>query len=108
MPSQLAARYDQNNALKIIEAKLKDRRGSLIDRMAAARMEGDADARSEVQAEIDSWNATNPDLRIRPVDIARSITARRRAGRNVHSGIYLDKKIGRRLLGEFGYAEPEA
>ena len=99
-PAAISEQYRANSAMKTKEAELTDARSQLLNDYAKAHKEKDAEAKAEAMAAIKEWNKANKDWPIFPMDLIKSLRARRQASQRNEGGIQINKKIERRIRGE--------
>jgi hypothetical protein len=104
--SRASEMYAGRNAVMNAKSTIELRRQMLLNRVAMARLDGDTAAEAEARSEIAGFNERNPDFRITPMTINRSIATRRRNRENIENGIVLpDTKEALRELGRFANLE---
>ena len=103
-PAKLTLQYEQNNAFKRAEQRIKNRRSFLLNKYALAlRFDDVTDLRNTRDA-IRAYNKATPRYPITPATIRRSMSARRRMNRGRVSGLNLDKNL-RYLTEELNFVE---
>ncbi len=103
-PAALNDRYDANNAVKGKERAILGRRQNLMNLYYLAYRGGDKEGMEEVVEKIRRFNRANPKVRIRKVDLIRSLRARRKASARSEHGVMVSKKL-RHLKEEGRFAE---
>jgi len=101
-PSELAESRARAGAMKQAETKINERRASLLDRLDAARVNGDSDGVRDALRAIANFNQANPSWAISANTIARSYRERRRREQFVVDGVYLPRKAYLELQREYG------
>jgi hypothetical protein len=92
-PANLTLRYEQNRAIKDMEARLKTRRTHILNVLFSAYKLGDrAGARDAMQAVL-AWNRANPRYPIDANTILRSAQTRAAYDLRTVGGIAVDKRL---------------
>lgn len=104
-PAEVSDQYTQNNAIKLYEQHVINRRSRLMDAYALATRNEDATARADVMREIAKFNQRWPKLAITGKTIARSLKSRQAYSDRAQGGVVLNKKIGNEIRNLTGYEE---
>lgn len=92
-PSELTRRYEQNRAVKDMEASLKRRHKFLLDTLFRAyKLEDRKLARATLQ-DINEWNRSNPRVAITPKTIMASAKSRNQYDMRTVGGVAVDKRL---------------
>lgn len=92
-PDQISVRYDANNATKLYERRVVERRQRLQTAYALAAMAGDTQAMERLQPKIRGYNQSWPQYPISPRTIRASIRARQRARAESEHGIRVNRRL---------------
>ena len=92
-PTQLATRYEQNRAIKDMEAKLKNRRSDLLNRLFTAWRLGDRKVATETLKDIAAWNRAQPRYGILSESIMQSARSRSQYDMRTVGGVAVDKRL---------------
>ena len=104
--SRVSEMHAGRNAVMNAKSTIELRRQLLLNRVVQARLDGDPAAEAEARSDIAGFNERNPDFRITPMTINRSIATRRRNRENIENGILLpDTKAELREIGRFANIE---
>lgn len=90
--SEISDIYDQNNAIKRVQTKMSDRRQSLLNEAAQAKMEGDSEGYQSAMDDIKAFNGKNPNHKITGTNILQSIQGRKRRSKDTENGLYVSKR----------------
>ena len=106
-PADLAEAYARAGAKKQIEKKILERRTSLLDKLYAARQDGDLDGVQEIREAIRDFNEKNPEknVRIEQSTMDRSYRGHKQREREMEDGVRINPALKRRLNEEYGNAE---
>jgi hypothetical protein len=106
-PADLAEAYARAGAKKAVEKKILERRTSLLDKLYAARQDGDLDGVREIRESINDFNQKNPEknVRIEQSTIERSFRGHKQREAEMEDGVRLNPALKRRLEEEYGSAE---
>ena len=101
-PQRLSTQYKLNNQIKDIEQEILQRRSTLMDLYAKAKLKGDDDRADEIRDEIDLFNDANPErgVQITSDSLQRSLRKRKERARETEAGISIAKGL-RGRLGEY-------
>jgi hypothetical protein len=106
-PQRLSTQYKLNNQIKDLEQEILQRRSTLMDLYAKAKLKGDDARADEIRDEIDNFNDANPEkgVQITNDSLQRSLRKRKERARETEAGISITKGL-RGRLGEYqGLAE---
>lgn len=93
MPAHIAQRYDQNNALKNAEMRIKGERQYLFNRYALAVRTGDTEALPGIRERIADFNKRYPAVRITNSALIRSVNTRESNQERAADGILIDRRL---------------
>jgi hypothetical protein len=92
-PAELTRRYEQNRAIKDMEAKLKRRHKFLLDTLFRAYNLQDRKLARQTMKDITEWNKANPRYLISPQSIMQSAKTRQQYDMRTVGGIAVDKRL---------------
>ena len=92
-PANLTLRYEQNRAIKDMEARLKERRNHILNSLFSAYKLRDRGRAREVMGWIVNWNKANPRFPIDAPTVQRSAETRSAYDMRTVGGIAVDKRL---------------
>lgn len=92
-PANLTLRYEQNRAIKDMEARLKTRRTHILNTLFNAYKMGDRSGAREAMQWVLAWNKANPRFPINPNTILRSAQTRADYDMRTVGGIAVDRRL---------------
>ena len=92
-PANLTLRYEQNRAIKDMEARLKGRRTHILNTLFSAYKLGDRAGAREAMQWVLAWNRANPRYPIDANTILRSAQTRSAYDTRTVGGIAVDKRL---------------
>jgi len=92
-PANLTLRYEQNRAIKDMEARLKTRRTHILNTLFSAYKLGDRKGAREAMQWVLAWNRANPRYPIDANTILRSAQTRAAYDLRTVGGIAVDKRL---------------
>jgi len=106
-PADLAEAYARAGAKKEVEKKILERRTSLLDKLYAARQDGDLDGVQEVRESIRAFNQKNPEknVRIEQSTMERSYRGHKQREKEMEDGVHLNRALKHRLNEDYGTDE---
>ena len=93
-PSSVRNAYEGKSAIVGQDRALQARRSALVEQFAMAAMAKDEEGKTEAREAIQRFNEKNPGRRIRPMQLAQSVSMREKRIREAKDGVYLPKKRG--------------
>jgi hypothetical protein len=106
-PAELSEAQARAGAMKRAEQGIRDRRSALLDKLDAARMNGDSSGVSDTMQAIQRFNSKNPEINISAKTMASSFKSRRRREAESVDGVFLDKKLRMKIMDEYGGGEED-
>ncbi|NDB59036.1 PLxRFG domain-containing protein [bacterium] len=100
--AELTEAYTRASAMKTAEQKIQARRTALLDLHFLAKSNGDLDMMSELRDKISAYNDANPSYKISGDTLARSYRGHMQRIHDSVDGVYLNKKLKRKLIEEYG------
>ena len=100
--AELTEAYARASSMKTAEQKIQARRTALLDLHFLAKSNGDLDMMSELRDKISAYNDANPSYRISGDTLARSYRGHMQRIHDSVDGVYLNKKLKRKLIEEYG------
>jgi N12 class adenine-specific DNA methylase len=96
-PTRIAESYEQNSAIKGYEKHILYRRQLLMNQYATAKRMRDREFLRGVKSQIDKFNDINPEVKITPKTLLRSMRTRERYSEKNQRGIQVDDRLQERL-----------
>ena len=105
-PARKSEMFEARNAVMNTKTVLEEKRQALVDQMVKARTTRDTAAIAELAEDIAAFNRRNPQFKIAPSTIIKSMATKRRNAANTEAGITLPKsKDVLRDIGRFAVTE---
>ena len=108
-PERVAQRQKSNIEMKNIEQKILNRRQALLDGFFMGVDNGDTDMTDRVLEKVMKFNAANPAVAIKPINLTNSVKTRYklRALAEATGGMSINKKLIGQLQGLADWGDPE-
>ena len=100
--AELTEAYARASAMKTAEQKIQARRTSLLDLHFLAKSNGDLEMMSELRDKIADYNDSHPSYKISGDTLSRSYRGHMQRINDSVDGVYLNKKLKRKLMEEYG------
>jgi hypothetical protein len=100
--AELTEAYARASSMKTAEQKIQARRTSLLDLHFLAKSNGDLEMMSELRDKIADYNESHPSYRISGDTLSRSYRGHMQRINDSVDGVYLNKKLKRKLIDEYG------
>jgi hypothetical protein len=100
--AELTEAYARASSMKTAEQKIQARRTALLDLHFLAKSNGDFEMMSELRDKIADYNESHPSYRISGDTLSRSYRGHMQRINDSVDGVYLNKKLKRKLIDEYG------
>lgn len=100
--AELTEAYARASSMKTAEQKIQARRTALLDLHFLARSNNDTEMMSELRDKIADYNESYPNYKISGDTLSRSYRGHMQRIRDSVDGVYLNKKLKRQLMEEYG------
>jgi transcription termination factor NusB len=100
--AELTEAYARASSMKTAEQKIQARRTALLDLHFLAKNNGDFEMMSELRDKIADYNESHPSYRISGDTLSRSYRGHMQRINDSVDGVYLNKKLKRKLIDEYG------
>ncbi|WP_295385105.1 PLxRFG domain-containing protein [uncultured Thiodictyon sp.] len=104
-PDELAVRRDANNAIKLYEGRILDRRSRLMTAYALAIIHQDADAQGALYPKIVAFNKAQPAMPITPRSVRTSVRNREKLVATAEHGMSINKRLKEQVSQAGGFAQ---
>ncbi len=102
-PSEVRLATEAKSAVHQADERLSKRRATLMRHYAMAVIAGDVDGAADAREDIAAFNEKNPQRRINPLQMAKSVATRRKQIAQSQGGVYLPKNHRDAMqAGQFG------
>jgi len=102
-PSEVRLATEAKSAVHQADERLSKRRATLMRHYAMAVIAGDVDGAADAREDIAAFNEKNPQRRINPLQMAKSVATRRKQIAQSQGGVYLPKNhLDAMQAGQFG------
>jgi Ni/Co efflux regulator RcnB len=100
--AELTEAYARASSMKTAEQKIQARRTALLDLHFLAKSNNDFEMMNELRTKIADYNESYPSYKISGDTLARSYRGHMQRIRDSVDGVYLNKKLKRQLIEEYG------